>query len=126
MLKVGPKFFWALTPSVKRALVWQFFLPGKALGPGRPKITSPWPLASGGTSFGNSPALSLYPTPKEYPLNSWGTKSYILKLQWWCLSVTGLYVLHNPVTVSMAELCGPAGGEHVCASVCASDDGSAF
>jgi hypothetical protein len=38
--------------------------------------------------------------------------SYILKLQWWCLSVTGLSVLHNPVTVSMAELCGPArGGE---------------
>ncbi len=53
-------------------------------------------------------------------------ESYILKLQWWCLFVTGLSVLHNPVTVSMAELCGPAGGEHVCASVCASDDDSAF
>jgi len=37
-------------------------------------------------------------------------QSYILKLQWWCLSVTGLSVLHNPVTVSMAELCGLAGG----------------
>ncbi len=36
--------------------------------------------------------------------------SYILKLQWWCLSVTGLSVLHNPVTISMAELCGGAGG----------------
>jgi len=62
--------FLALTPSVKRTLVWQFFLPGKALGPGRPKITSPWPLDWGGTSFGNAPALGLY--PKEYPLNSWG------------------------------------------------------
>jgi hypothetical protein len=37
--------------------------------------------------------------------------SYILKLQWWCLSVTGLSILHNPITVFMAELCGPAGGE---------------
>jgi hypothetical protein len=40
-------------------------------------------------------------------------QSYILKLQWWCLSVTGLFVLHNSVTVSMAELCGPAGGARV-------------
>jgi hypothetical protein len=40
----------------------------------------------------------------------YGTQSYILKLQWWCLSVTGLSVLHNPITVSMAELCGLAGG----------------
>ncbi len=74
MLKIGLKFFWDLTPSVKRALVWQFLLPGKALGPGRPKITSPWPLPWGGISFGTAPTLGLYPTPKEYPLNSWGTK----------------------------------------------------
>jgi hypothetical protein len=47
-------------------------MPGKSLGPRRPKITSPWPLAWGGHFFWECPRPGA--TPKEYPLNSWGTK----------------------------------------------------
>jgi hypothetical protein len=55
------------------------------------------------------PTHPLPPTVPHRPTHL----SYILKLQWWCLSITGLSVLHNPVTVSMAELCGPARGRGV-------------